>query len=651
MSAYQQAVNQLKEILKTQPPEPYTGRKRRPNNYRDSYEYHEWHKKRDQWAKRIIDWYKEGIEVYGDRQQACVLLYGDTVEGTVFRKQPEGWIYYASQGNIDEADRVSAPPVRLPGAKESLDAVFEYDRKCPKRWWNLKRLVNGMTIKQDINLSIEFALNNKNLSGFEQYERDLELVCEEARHQWAEAVRNLIDHSAVGRLRKWTGNPKTGYTLANHNLAIISGKPLAEIAVTNPGAAGWWMHSMSETKRPKSLDEGPPPMPPFPQHPGEIIALVRQEYAEAGGKHWKALASQPAKHVSATLHKHGRKATAWLSGALSEANLPEAQPADRPAPPPPPNAQQPALLELPIENPEPPQTFTSPAAPSARKPPAQPPLEIKLMILELYHWNRNEQLRNHRHSLLGDQAVPYNRNEELKNRTEAALRRLAMLASRNYAGAEPTHPESRLRARLVQQFQDMADFLFHDPDTAARARTWDGLSKACARWHGERNLVTLRQELAKEQERRAITLLDWETPLRELESEEGFRAKVLISANELIRESELLSHCVGSLNYADRCTAGHTRIVHIEPSTADGHRGETDQVDRKHQGTTLEIRLNGNRWQPQQHRGYHNRMPDDEEKRWAARFMEAWHTAIEERKQKILAQQRMEEPADDGTVN
>lgn len=649
MTSYQQAVNQLKELLKTQPPEPYTGRKRRPNNYRDSYEYREWHKKRNQWAKCIVDWHKEGLEAYGDRQQACVLLYGDTVEGTVFRKQPEGWIHYASQDNSHEADRFSAPPVRLPGVKESLATVFEYDRKGPHHWWNLKRLVNGMTAKQDINVYIAFALNNKNLSGLEQYEKDLELVCEEAKHQWAEAVRNLINHSAIGCLRKWTGNPKIAYTLANHNLAIISGKPLAEIAITNPGAAGWWMHSMSETKRPKSLDEGPPPKPPFPQHPGEIIALVRQEYADADGKHWKALASQPAKHVSATLYNHGRKATAWLSGALSEANLPGPQPANRPAPPP--KAQQPALLEVPREKPPPQQTFTPPAAQPSRTPAAQPPLEIKLMILELYHWNRNERLTNRRQCLLGDRTIPYNRSEELKNRTQDALRRLAMLASRNYAGAEPTHPESRSRARLVQQFQDMADFLFHDPDTAARVRTWDGLSKACARWHGERNLVTLRQELAKEQERRAVTLPDWETPLRELESEEGFRARVLISANELIRESEMLSHCVGSLDYADRCIAGLTRIVHIEPLSAAGLKGAPDEADRKHQGTTLEIRLNGNQWQPQQHRGHHNRMPDDEEKRWAARFMEAWHTAIEERKQKILAQQRVEEAADEGTVN
>ena len=300
MSRYQQAISEFREILKTQPPEPYTGRKRRPNGYRNQTEYRQWQQDRQQWAGKLLDWHRDGIDVYGDALEAKVTLYGETVTGTAYRKQPAGWILYeADQPLYERPEHCEewAPKVRMPGAKESLALVFEHDHKKSLQWWDLKRRIQNMTDRQEIRVYSEFMLNNKNEDGLREYEKELEAICGQARTRWAEAVRVLLDPGAVTRLRKWTGQ-KAEHNLQNYNLAVAGAGPLSEAAETNPGALAWWMRDLEErSERWLSREEKPPP-PPIPKHPGEIIARVKTEYAAAGGKRWKALASQPASHVA-----------------------------------------------------------------------------------------------------------------------------------------------------------------------------------------------------------------------------------------------------------------------------------------------------------------------------------------------------------------
>ena len=166
------------------------------------------------------------------------------------------------------------------------------------------------------------------------------------------------------------------------------------------------------------------------------------------------------------------------------------------------------------------------------------------------------------------------------------------------------------------------------------------MKKASGRWHGERNLEILRQNLAKEAEEKAEPLSDWETPIRSWESENGFRALVLTSVYELILESKKLSHCVGGAGYADLCRTGETRIVHLEPAK---EIPDEDQTPLKERGTTLQIDYGPNGWQPGQHRGYGNRSPDGEETEWAKEFMTAWKQAIAERKKKLQERERERE--------
>lgn len=376
MSRYQQAISEFREILKTQPPEPYAGRKRRPNGYRNQPEYRQWQQDRQKWAGKLLDWHRDGIDVYGDALEAKVTLYGETVTGTAYRKQPAGWILYeADQPLYERPERCEewAPKVRMPGARESLALVFEHDHKKSLQWWDLKRRIQNMTDRQEIRVYSEFMLNNKNEDGLREYDKELEVICGQARTRWAEAVRILLDPGAVTRLRKWTGQ-KAEHNLLNHNLAVAGAGPLSEAAKTNPGALAWWMRDIEErSERWHSREEKPPP-PPIPKHPGEIIARVKTEYAAAGGKRWKALASQPASHVAAMLERHGRKATAWLTEAISEAMPPEPAPPPAPAPP-----------------------------------------EIKLMLLELYHQNQGKDRRGRHKELLGNRMPRFMWTEPRKN--------------------------------------------------------------------------------------------------------------------------------------------------------------------------------------------------------------------------------------------
>ena len=513
--------------------------------------------------------------------------------GTAYRKQPAGWILYEADKPLYERPEHCeewAPKVRMPGARESLDLVFEHDHKKSLHWWDLKHRIQNMTDRQEIRVHREFMLNNRNEDGLREYERELEVICGQARTRWAEAVRILLDPRAVTRLRKWTGQ-KAEHNLLNHNLAVAGAGPLSEAAKTNPGALAWWMRDLEErSERWHSREEKPPP-PPIPKHPGEIIARVKTEYAAAGGKRWKALASQPASHVAAMLERHGRKATVWLTEAISEAAPPE------PAPPPAPPEREPEPAEqllfgaIPAPKRKPPRTRSHPA------PPARPqaPPEIKLMLLELYNQNQGKDRRGRHKELLGNRMPRFMRPEEEKARTTLALRRLAVLSLREYAGAEIPDPPGGTRQRITAEFEDLADYLFNDPQGAARAGTWKGLKKASRRWHGERNLEILRQNLAKEAEEKAGMLSGWETPIRSWESENGFRALVLNSAQELILESRKLSHCVGGVGYADLCRTGETRIVHLEPTK---EIPDEDQTPLKERGTTLQIDYGRNGWQP-----------------------------------------------------
>ena len=270
------------------------------------------------------------------------------------------------------------------------------------------------------------------------------------------------------------------------------------------------------------------------------------------------------------------------------------------------------------------------AAPSPGK--AQPPLEIKLMLLELRGLSDspNRILNdNGKRPLLNFGNVRPDPDQE--DAAAAAVRRTALLACRRYAGAPAAEPGGLERQRRKLEFEDLADYIFDSPEAAARAATWKGLLKASARWHHAHNLRVMRDKPLAEARERSQMLTGWQTPINEIEPEPGVTARVLTSAQELAEESLQLAHCVSNSRYAHHCMEGHTRIIHLQPAPG---AGDTEAPDRC--GTTLELYLSDNEWRIGQHRGLHNRAPTPAEARWARAFLTPRRQAMNERGDRIL---------------
>lgn len=656
MTRYQTAITELKEILAAQPPEPYAGRHRRPNNYRNSTEYRKWGERRLEWMERIIGWEAEGLEAGEAEGRVEVTFHGRTVPGTVFIRRPDGCVKFlpATPYIYGEPFPEWAPAIAVPRPKEDL-GKFLHRQSTSDCTWELRYKLDRMLRRERIDIYREFERNNRNDLHYDKYVRNRNGHCLDALHEWLEALRRILDYKALSRLSKLTGQP-AAYNLRNHNLAIVGADAIKAAAWTNPGAAAWWMRLadhqgraaephrrgllLPEHLRPFMVNEpeewrsspNPVPVTPvFPKHPGMIIACAKSDYEKHGGARWKALAGQPAQHIAQQLERHGIQGTLWLSEVLGDAALPDRETEGPPEPAPPPAAPCRApvqeLLPLPAApKPEPARD----AAPPPGK--AQPPLEIKLMLLELRGLSNspNRILNdNRKRPLLNFGNVRLNPDQE--NAAPAAVRRTALLACRRYAGAPDSGPTSLERRRRNMEFEDLADYLFDRPAAAARATTWKGLLKASARWHHAHNLQAMRDKLLAEAKERSQMLNGWETPFNEIELEPGVTARVLTSAQELAEESLQLSHCVSNLRYAHHCMEGHTRIIHIQPSP---EAADPEAPDRR--GTTLEIFLVDNEWRIGQHRGRHNRAPTPAEAGWARAFLTHWRRAMNERADRIL---------------
>lgn len=660
MTRYQTAITELKEILAAQPPEPYAGRPRRPNNYRNSLEYREWSERRLEWMERIIGWEAAGLEVAEANGQVEVTLYGRTVAGTVFVRRPDGCVKFAPATPYIYGEPFPewAPGIAVPRAREDpgkfLDRQDRYDRT-----WELHHKLDRMLRRERIDIHREFERNNRNNLHYDKYARNRNGHCLDALHEWLAALRRILDYKALARLAKLTGQPAE-YNLRNHNLAIVGADAIRAAARTNPGAAAWWMRLadhqgraaephrrgllLPEHLRPFMVNEPEewrsspnlvPVTPVFPRHPGMIIAGAKSDYERHGGARWKALAGQPAEHIAQQLERHGIRGTIWLSEVLGDAALPiqETERPPEPAPPPPRRTAVQELLPLPPPAPKPEPAAVRPAKDAAPPPGrAQPPLEIKLMLLELRglsDGNGRVLSDNRKRPLLNFGNVRLNPDQEAA--APAAVRRTALLACRHYAGAPDSGPTSLERRRRNMEFEDLADYLFDRPAAAARAATWKGLLKASARWHHAHNLQAMRDKLLAEAKERSQMLTGWQTPINEIELVPGVTARVLTSAHELAEESLQLSHCVSNSRYAHHCMEGHTRIIHIQPAPG---AGDPEAPDRR--GTTLEIFLSDNEWRIGQHRGLHNRAPTPAEAGWARAFLTHWRQAMNERADRIL---------------
>ena len=237
---------------------------------------------------------------------------------------------------------------------------------------------------------------------------------------------------------------------------------------------------------------------------------------------------------------------------------------------------------------------------------------------------------------------PWQENDPGK--TAAAMTRMAALAFRAYAGTESAGSSEKGVKELQPAFNEIADYVFAEPEAAARATTWRGLRKAAADWHDEASLRLQRLQLEAAIAKAGPELnREWDSPLLEWTSPNGFAARLLKNPADLLREAELLLHCVGNIAYAGLCRDGTSRIFHLEPLGLPQDSLDY-QARRRAEATTVELVQDGwQRWEVNQHTGYQNRGPNPQETGWAQELLGRWKQATADDLLKDLRQTGNEE--------
>ena len=377
--------------------------------------------------------------------------------------------------------------------------------------------------------------------------------------QWLTAVRSMINPETWRICRQAAPDPQNERTgLSRYSRAARSAAALAQTIETNPGAAAWFMTV-------------PRPEPePAPNHPGQIIAVVRDEFRRAGGRSWKTMA-----------------------------------------------AMDPAEAAMFAE----PGNETGFARPNPDHPLAGPPRRLAAYANMRYEAGGPPPpgaLRQDVADALSDAA------RTACHRPGQALSRLAeeldsagnLIQCLTLFIKESRRPDAPPEAELRQQTFQVADYLL---DNGGRrpitARSWRGLLKNADRWH--RRIIEENKERQRLQTllRNSGLYRNWKSALPASNLPDGFIAVPADDEGTLSELGRIMNNCVGS--YAERCLTHNTRIYQV--------RRENEPPAR---GITCELSAAGNgEWQAAQVAGANNRAPTGKEseacRELAARYGQA----------------------------
>lgn len=157
------------------------------------------------------------------------------------------------------------------------------------------------------------------------------------------------------------------------------------------------------------------------------------------------------------------------------------------------------------------------------------------------------------------------------------------------------------------------------------------MGKASHRWHHENVLREIAAELAAEQE---VNATPWAAPCPlPAYQEDDWQARFLACPADLQSESVIMRHCVGARRYQRDSDYGDCRIYHLQPRPKQVKPDwQPDELQARNRGSTVEL-VNtappgaAARWQPDQHRGCHNRPPTAAEAAFADRLAAALNAA------------------------
>ena len=316
MSDTENAWNRLARLMQEEPP-----REGRTGSVRNE--------KRRAWVSGIRDWLDHGLKAETDGTEVRVVLYGEILPGTAARRREDGTIKAEYRGKITEELPEDWSP-KLPLMPPYADAE-RFRRKCDReydrgRQWSLFQPIQSVMRRQGIETGwLEYSVPRKDTWSGTRHTGIVE-------KEWIEAASALADYRTFLQLEKIAGQ-KLEYNVRNHNLAKLSLPALKALAKSNPGVLGWWLRrrekrdDLAERRThfnrlkhdPLYQENEAPPLEKDRVHPGETVSRVKAEFTQAGGRRWKGLIRQPARHVAQQLEQHGRKRAAWMADLLSEA--------------------------------------------------------------------------------------------------------------------------------------------------------------------------------------------------------------------------------------------------------------------------------------------------------------------------------------------
>ena len=634
-----QAVTRLLAIMAEEPPEPESAR-RRPQERQYNREYHQWQNDIEEWENRIAQWQKDGLKAVPDPEENAVHaeFYDELVPETAIALRPDGSIAFRpwQEDPGDPPPYGWTPPLELPKPGQNLE---KFQQKNAKRndhhaQWGLRHRAGSLLRER---LEQDGILSGKHLALAAAFGES----AAPAEIEWMRLARDMLDPKALPNLKRWTGQD-IRFNLQNYNLAVLAAATLSELARNNPGALAWWMirreayNDIAERRQSTYADPGgpKPPWSAVPRHPGEIISQVREEFRQAGGTQWKAFASQPAAHVTEILKKEGPQSAAWIAAALAQADLPERKPEPPPRKKPEKTGNRQGLLQEP--------DLPEPGDPEpAGKLRQQPPIHVKLTMARLAKRTRapGHELDLQRRYLVGmtPRMPPW--PEKDPGKTADAMTRMAALAFRAYAGAGPAGSPEKGAKEIRRHFNFIADYIFAEPEAAARATAWRGLWKAADDWHSDASLRLQRLQLEEAIAKGKPEFnQEWDAPLTEWTSPSGFAARLLKNPADLLQEAELLLHCVGNIAYAGICRDGTFRIFHLEPLGLP-QEGPEYQTRQRAEATTVALTpAMKQTWEVSQHTGYRNRAPGPKETGWAQELLNQWNRAAADELLKDLRQ-------------
>ena len=611
-TSYDAAADAIRDLQLHVPTEPFVNLKRRPNHFRVSAKYRKWEAELRDWQQRYAGLLRAGLQTLSDADTAGIRFYSEPIDTALFQRQSDGSIIWRQRPATD------AQPLDLPGPRQDAMNFQDINREQwpdTRRWsfrYRFEQYLRSVGLHPDqsdgpVQTRDKYYIDQPIWRHIEDRldRMELDLIRKAATLLLPEPLR-LLRQAAPG----------ISPNLRHYNLAALATESLRHTAITNPGAAAWFIYRYGDP----ATSDPDNPTPPVPSHPGEIVAFVKDQFEANGGLRWRMLAAQPARDIISQLHTYGPAKAAFIANALADAAIPRLpNPPAKPAKRPKPQAHQGTLFDTGL--PPKPEPKPPPPKPTARY--QQPPGPLKTALLELCDRGPGIFIRSQRRRNLGlDNRRPIQPADAQP--LERALLRFCRLAIRRY-GAEPPPRGANVEVQrnYIGRMANIADYVHAEPEAAARCTTWNGLLKASQRWHGEAAVraIAEAERIRKQQDADAVT--PWPSAIATHHAP-SWHTRALVTAVDLSRESVMLKHCVGSGGYANQCRAGRSRIFHLQPNGI-----ANDDVAAQHRSaTTLELSLDQNGWYIRQHKGYQNRKANLVEDQWAQELLDAWNKAV-----------------------